>query len=127
MGKSSFMKRKGGNTVTKKMQTDRMEDMAVLMTALEATLMEWEIWYRLLPQQKKFLSQEQFEQFVSDGPIFTEFPGNIMDSIRKQMPAVEPLLEAEVKPSILDASGLPVQNDLPKILDSTGNIPSPKI
>ena len=38
MGQSSYMKRKGGNVVTKKMMTDRMEDMATLMTAMEANL-----------------------------------------------------------------------------------------
>jgi hypothetical protein len=128
MGKGSKLKRKDGNVVTKKMITDRMEDMATLMTAMEAALMEWEIWYRLIPQQKKCLTQEQFEMFVLDGPILTEFPGKIMESIRKQMPAMEPLeLEEVKKPLILDSTGLPAQsaNNVPKILDSTGHTQNP--
>src|SRR5208283_702604 len=127
MGRPSHLKRKGGNIVTKKMVTDRMDDMATLMTAMEAALMEWEIWYRLIPQQKKFLSQEQFEQFVMDGPILTEFPGKIMESIRRQMPPVEALAEEEKKPLILDSTGLPAQTDAPKVLDSSGHVPAPKI
>jgi len=126
MSRSSFAKRKGGNTVTKKMVTDRMDDMATLMTAMEATLMEWEIWYCLIKIQKNGLTQEQFDHFLNDGPIFTEFPGKIMDSIRGQMPPLEERPE-EVRPSILGADGLPVTPDIPRILDANGNTQTPKV
>lgn len=107
MGQSSYMKRKGGNVVTKKMMTDRMEDMATLMTAMEATLMEWEIWFRLIKSQKKFLTAEQWEAFISDGPIFTEFTGKIMDSVRQNVPELQKDESADtpVAPGILGADG----------------------
>lgn len=107
MGQSSFMKRKGGNVVTKKMMTDRMEDMATLMTAMEATLMEWEIWFRLIKSQKKFLTAEQWEAFISDGPIFTDFTGRIMESVRQNVPELKKDESADepVKPGILGADG----------------------
>lgn len=127
MGKSSFMKRKGGNTVTKKMVADRMEDMATLMTALEATLMEWEVWFRLIQQQKKSLTPEQFDFFLQDGPIFTEFTGKIMESIRSQMPKLEELAPEEPKAPVLGADGLPViPNQAPKLLDGSGNVIPPR-
>lgn len=127
MGRSSSLKRKGGNVVTKKMLAGRMEDMATLITVCEATLMEWEIWFRLIKIQKKSLTPEQFDFFLSDGPIFTDIPGKIMESIRKQMPQVNDDLqvETEKKPSILGADGLPVIQELPRILDSTGHTPNP--
>jgi len=122
MGKSSYMKRQGGNKVTKKMVSERMDDMAALMTAMEATLMEWEIWFRLIKMQQKALTPEQFVHFVMDGPIFTEFTGKIMESIRANIPALGDVPEEEPKkPSILGADGLPVMADAPKILDASGN------
>jgi hypothetical protein len=121
MGKGSKLKRPEGSSLTKKMIANRMDDMAALMTAMEATLMEWEVWYRLIAQQKKYLNQEQYELFISDGPIFTEFPGKIMESVRHSMPAIEEPVEPEKKPLILDSSGLPAQADLPKILNSSGH------
>lgn len=128
MSKSSYMKRKGGNTVTKKMVANRMEDMATLMTAMEATLMEWEVWYRLIQQQKKSLTPEQFDFFLQDGPIFTEFTGKIMKSIRDQMPALEELPPEEPKASVLGADGLPVvPNQTPMLLDGSGNVIPPKV
>lgn len=130
MGKSSFMKRKDGNVITKKMMTDKMEQMATLMTVMEATLMEWEIWYRLIKHQKKNLTPEQYEFFVLDGPILTEYPSKIMASIRAQIPEVsmeevEAAEAAAKKPAILGADGLPAQAELPRILDASGHTPNP--
>jgi hypothetical protein len=131
MGKSSFMKRKGGNVVTKKMVTERMDDMAALMTAMEATLMEWEVWYRLIPQQKKYLTQEQYEWFVKEGPAFTEFPNKIMSSIRHSMPPIDFAADDKpaepAKPAILDSTGLPAMKEdtTPRILDSSGHTQNP--
>lgn len=107
MSKSSFQKRPGGNTITKKMIQERMDNLATLTTALETTLMEWEIWYRLIASQKKFLTQQQWEAFVSDGPIFTEFTGKIMESIRENIPELvkDESADVPVKPGILDATG----------------------
>jgi hypothetical protein len=121
MGKSSFIKRKGGNVVNKKMLLNRMEDMAALMTAMEATLMEWEVWYKLLKFQKKNLSPEQYDFFVNDGPIFTDFPAKIMQSIREQMPLLEEAPEQPEQAPILGADGLPVTPEQPaKILGADG-------
>jgi hypothetical protein len=126
MGRSSFAKRKGGNKITKKMISTRMDDMAALMTAMEATLMEWEVWFRLIQLQKTGLTQEEFNHFVNDGPIFTEFPAKIMESIRNQMPQFEPLTEEEQKkPSILGADGLPAMQDAPRVLDANGRTQLP--
>lgn len=107
MSKSSFEKRPGGNTITKKMIKDRLDNLATLATAMETTLMEWEIWYRLIASQKKFLTQDQWEAFVSDGPIFTEFTGKIMASIRENIPELvkDESADTPVKPGILDGSG----------------------
>jgi hypothetical protein len=122
MGRSSFAKRKGGNQITKKMIASRMDDMAALMTAMEATLMEWEVWFRLIQMQKTGLTQEEFMHFVNDGPIFTEFPAKIMESVRNQMPQFEPLTADEPKkPSILGADGLPVMQDAPRVLGADGS------
>jgi hypothetical protein len=125
--KSSAMKRKGGNILTKKMIANRMDDMATLMTAMEATLMEWEIWFRLLKIQKKNLTPEQYQFVIDDGPIFTDFPQKIMNSVREQMPPIEEAVEEEKKPNILGTDGLPVQKDTPKILDSSGRTPQTKV
>lgn len=112
--RSSFMKRKGGNIVTKKMLAQRMDDVAQLTVALEATLMEWEIWYKMVMQQKDFLTTEQFTAFVIEGPIFSEIPGKIMTSVRANMPKFDGLTREEAdkldaSPKILAGDGLPVQ------------------
>ncbi len=112
--KGSALKRKGGNIVTKKMIAQRMDDVAQLTVALEATLMEWEIWYKMVMQQKDFLTAEQFHAFVKEGPIFSEIPGKIMDSVRANMPKFEGLSREEAdqldaKPKILAGDGLPAQ------------------
>lgn len=115
---SSFLKRKGGNTVTKKMILDRMENMATLMTAMETTLMEWEIWFRLIKGQKKFLTKEQWEAFITDGPIFTDITGKIMESIRQNVPEIQKDESADVPPTpaILDGSGNVAASDSKKII-----------
>lgn len=105
--KSSSMKRKGGNVITKKMIVDRTDQLATLCTALETTLMEWEIWFRLIADQKKFLSQAQWEAFITDGPIFTDITGKIMESVRANIPELKKDESADVpvKPGILGADG----------------------
>jgi hypothetical protein len=105
--KSSSMKRKGGNVVTKKMISERMEQMATLTTLMETTLLEWEIWFRLIKGQKKFLTQEQWEAFITDGPIFSDMTGKIMESVRQNMPELKKDEDASVPPTpgILGADG----------------------
>ena len=122
MSRSTRLKKKGGNTITKAMIEEKLDQMAVMMTAMEATLMEWEIWYRFSKIQKKNLTQDQYDFYINDGPIFTDIPGRIMDSIRANMGA-EPV-EAPVaeKSAVLGADGLPIQQNAPKtLLDSSGN------
>jgi hypothetical protein len=104
---SSHMKRKGGNVVTKKMILERTDQLATLCTALETTLLEWEIWFRLIKSQKKCLTKEQWEFFISDGPIFTEITGKIMESIRQNIPQLEKdeAPEVPVRAGILGADG----------------------
>lgn len=118
MSQSSFQKRKGGNTITKKMIAERMDQMATLCTALETTLMEWEIWFRLIKGQKKFLTTEQWENFILDGPIFTDITGKIMESVRKNVPELQKDESADVpvKPAILGADGNVAVNQQPKII-----------
>lgn len=119
MSNGSSLKRGSKALPTKKMVTDRMDDMAALMTAMEATLMEWEIWLSLIKGQKKYLSQEQWEIFVSEGPVFTEFPQKIMDSVRAAMPKFETKEpEKEQKKMILGTDGLPTGPEVerPKII-----------
>jgi len=110
--KGSAIKKKGGNVVTKAMIAKRMEDVAQLSVALEATLMEWEIWYKMLMNQKGYLTPAEFEDFVKEGPIFSDIPGKIMASVRAAMPQFEPISKedadkADAKPKILGADGLP--------------------
>jgi hypothetical protein len=118
MSKSSYEKRAGGNVITKKMLKERMDNLATLTTAMETTLMEWEIWYRLIASQKKFLSQPQWEAFVSDGPIFTEFTGKIMASIRENIPELvkDESADVPVKPGILDSTGNVTSTETKKII-----------
>lgn len=118
MSKSSFQKRPGGNTITKKMIKERMDNLATLTTAMETTLMEWEIWYRLIAGQKKFLTQQQWEAFILDGPIFTEFTGKIMESIRENIPELtkDESADTPVKPGILDATGNVAAPEAKKII-----------
>lgn len=104
MSNSAFRKKHGEKNITKKMMAERMDDMAALMVAMEATLMEWEVWYRLIPMMTDGMSEEEFKFYVKDGPIFTDTPGKIMQSIREQMPEMEPP-EEEPKAGILGADG----------------------
>jgi hypothetical protein len=106
MTKSSSLKNKKGKNITRKMILGRMEDMAQLMVAMEATLMEWEIWYRLIKNQKDSYSNDEWKHIVLDGPIFTEFPEKIMKSVRENTPLLEkPAEEEEKKPILFDGSG----------------------
>jgi hypothetical protein len=104
MGNSAFRKKPNEKNLTRKMIQQRMDDMAALMVAMEATLMEWEVWYRLIPMMTDGMSDEEFKHYVMDGPIFTDTPGKIMESIRQHIPEVEPP-EEKPKPGILDGSG----------------------
>lgn len=123
--KSSNMKKKGGNVVNKKMMAGRMDDMANLMVAMEATLMEWEVWYRLIKMQRisldrNELSREQYDFFIQDGPIFTDMPAKIMSSIRQSIPDYvkekEQMPAGEEKPAILGADGFAAQKAPAKIV-----------
>ena len=123
--KSSNMKKKGGNVVNKKMMAGRMDDMANLMVAMEATLMEWEVWYRLIKMQKisldrNELSKEQYDFFIDDGPIFTDLTAKIMASVRQNIPdfAKEKaqMPAGEDKPAILGADGYAAQKAPTKII-----------
>lgn len=109
--KGSAMKNKGGSGIAKR--NKQIDDMATLMTAMEATLMEWEIWFRLIKMQKISLerneiTKEELEFFVNDGPPFTDLPGRIMQSIRKQIPDFKKEKEETPanKPEILDKDGM---------------------
>ena len=110
MSISAFRQRKGKD-ITKKMLIKKMDEMASLMTLMEQTLTEWEIWYRLIPLQKNELSQEQFEHFIKDGPIFHDMPSKIMQTIRNQLPSFDPPTEEEKK-----------KQDAPALFDGSGNI-----
>jgi hypothetical protein len=118
--KSSSMKKKGGNSITKKMITGRMDDMANLMVAMEATMMEWEVWYRIVKMQQISLkrgeiTQDQLDFFINDGPIFTDLTGKIMASIRSQIPDyAKEKQDSPVdsgKPAILGADGFAAQKE----------------
>lgn len=125
MSKSSNLKRKGGNTVTKKMILGRMEDMATLTTAMEAVLMEWEIWFRLGKMQKVSLergeiTQKDYDFFMNDGPPFTDMSARIMASVRQNIPDFKKEKEEEApkenKPAILGADGFAATKETPKII-----------
>jgi hypothetical protein len=126
--KSSQMKQKGGVGLAKR--NKQIDDMATLMTAMEATLMEWEVWFRLINMQKISLerneiTKEELEFFINDGPPFTDLPGRIMASIRKQIPDFKKEKEETPanKPEILDKNGMIATNEpktSPKILGANG-------
>jgi len=109
MSKPSAFKQKKAKDITRKMLLQKIEEMAALITLMEQTLTEWEIWHRLLPLQKEGLTQEQFESFLADGPIFNDSPSKIMQTIRNQVPKFEKPTEEEKqkqdRPALLDASG----------------------
>ena len=117
--KNSAMKKQGGVGIKKRQK--RVEDMANLMVAMEATLMEWEIWYRLIKMQRISLdrgeiTKEELEFFINDGPPFTDLPGKIMKSIRDQIPDFKKEKEESDpnKPEILDQNGMIATKDAPK-------------
>jgi len=120
MSNSSLRKKPNEKNLTRKMIQDKMEDMASLMVAMEATLMEWEVWFRLIPMMTDGMSEEEFKFYVKDGPIFTDTPSKIMQSIREQMPEMEPP-EEEPKPGIFGADGnIANVNDKPILNDANG-------
>ena len=126
--KNSAMKTKGGSGLAKR--NKKIDDMANLMVAMEATLMEWEVWYRLIKMQKLSLerneiTKEELEFFINDGPPFTDLPGRIMNSIRQQIPDFKKEKEEmpQEKPTILDKDGMIATVEpktVPKILGSNG-------
>lgn len=124
MSNSNFRKKPNEKNLTRKMIQGKMDDMASLMVAMEATLMEWETWYRLMPLIKEGLSEEEFSHYLNDGPIFTDMPGKIMSSIREQMDkqekeAKEKAEKAQNASPILDSNGNVVKSDdKPILLDS---------
>lgn len=133
MSKSSSLKKKGGNTITKKMIAKRMEDVAQLTVAMEAVMMEWEIWYRLIKMQKLSLdrgeiTQKDYDFFIQDGPPFTDMSARIMESVRQNIPDFKKEKEEadlqEKKPAILGADGFATtpsdSQQKPTILGSNG-------
>lgn len=121
MGVSAFRKKPNERNLTRKMIQDKMDDMAALMVAMEATLMEWEVWFRLVKHMKEGMSEEEFAHYVMDGPIFTDTPGKIMQSIREQLPELEPP-EEENKSAVLDGSGNATSSkNKPMLTDANGN------
>lgn len=133
MSKSSNLKRKGGNLITKKMILGRMQDLANLTTAMETVMMEWEIWFRLVKMQKVSLerseiTQAEYEYFINDGPPFTDMSARIMSSVRENIPNyTAEKQEQDSKaptPAILGGDGFAANNtvDTPKILGSDGKL-----
>lgn len=105
MSTSHLRKTPTERNLTRKMIIQKMDEMAVMMTAMEATIMEWEVWFRLITQIQKHNTPDQLVEYIKDGPIFTDLTGKIMESIRAQMPTLEQCVEdAEIK-SILGADG----------------------
>lgn len=124
MSNSSLRKSPKDKMFSRKEALEKMEKMAALTNAMEVTLMEWEVWFRLLEKQKKYLSQEQYEAFISDGPIFTDIPGKIMQSVRDSMPQIDDVLdEQEQRAAILDGNGNAVSSEptqKPVLMDGAG-------
>lgn len=119
MSNSKFRKHPKHQAITRKMLMEKMQEMSNLLVVMEATLMEWEVWFKLFPQMKKNMTQEQFVHYVCDGPVFTEFPEKIMKSVRENMPLFADPEPEENKPAILDGSGN-VANDKKLLLDPSG-------
>lgn len=128
--KSSSMKSKKGKEMTRAEILQQLDNLATLTTATEATLTEWEVWYRLILMQLISYEKGQVELkdlmfFIKDGPPFTDLPGRIMESIRANIPdfakeKVEKDAE-DAKPKILDATGKQTTSKAPpKILDASG-------
>jgi hypothetical protein len=123
MTASAFRKTPKEKNLTNRMMRQKMEELAQLMIALETTLMEWEMWYRLIPDLKSGMTAEEYDAFLADGPIFSEIPEKIMISIRNQMPKREPKPKEDEKPVLFDGKGnVANANDKPIIQDSSGNI-----
>lgn len=116
----SKFKNKPGKHLTRAMIAEKLDELAALAVALESTLLEWEVWYRLLKNQKTQLTQDEWNFVVTDGPIFTDTTGKIMESIRASMPLMEPPVD-QTKPAILDGSGNVVEKEKKSILlDGSG-------
>lgn len=113
MSCSDFRKKPNEKNITKKMILKRLEDVSQLTVALEATLTEWEIWYQMIKNVKENLTQEEFEYYVTDGPIFSEIPDKIMKSVREQ-----------IKDQLGDLSQ--PKEERPPVLDNNGNVASDK-
>jgi hypothetical protein len=123
MTASAFRKAPKEKNLTNKMMRQKMEELAQLMIALETTLMEWEMWYRLVPDIKAGMTESEYAAFLADGPIFSEIPEKIMISIRNQMPKREPVKPEEKKPVLFDGKGnVASVDDKPILQDSSGNI-----
>lgn len=117
----SKFKNKPGKHLTRAMIAEKLDELAALAVALESTIMEWEVWYRLLKNQKTELTQEQWNFVVTDGPIFTDTVGKIMESIRNSMPLMAPPVDQTV-PAILGSDGNVVEKEKKSILlDGSGN------
>jgi hypothetical protein len=86
---SNNFNRKKGKGLTKAMIIQKLNEMSALASAMEQALIEWETWYQLIGIQKKHLSDEEFDCYVKDGPIFSDLTGKIMESIRQSMPLFE--------------------------------------
>lgn len=123
MASSNFRKTPKEQNITKKMLQQKMEEVAQLSVALETTIMEWELWFRLIPMLKEGNTPEQHEAYINDGPIFSDIPSRIMESIRNQMPKVEEPAKEDKKPVLFDGSGnVASVTDKPILKDSAGNI-----
>lgn len=122
MSISAFRKKPNQKNLTRKMIMEKMEEMSSLMVAMEATLMEWEVWFRLFKNMQDGMTQDEFHNYVMDGPIFTDIPGKIMHSIREQMPDMEPPINEEDHKPILDSQGNATSSENKPILtDANGN------
>lgn len=116
---ANAFKRKRGQGLTKKMLIEKIDEMALLLNYMEQALTEWEIWFRIIPiQQKGAASQEEFEHFLKDGPIFQEMTSKIMESIREHVPDMTPKTDEEVeeekRPALLDAQGNVIEKTVNK-------------
>lgn len=108
-------KKRPEKQLTKAMLVEKMNEMAGLVNAMEYALQEWEVWKRLIPMQKKGLTDEEFMHFLADGPPLSDLSGKIMESIRRTVPEFVPKtdeeLEKEQAPGILDANGNVMERD----------------
>jgi hypothetical protein len=120
MSNSSLRKNPKHKNLTNKMLKEKLQEVSNLLVVLEATLMEWEIWHKhIIPTAKDNMTEEEYAHIIKDGPIFTELPEKVMQSIRENMPIFQKPEENPNMPAILDANGN-VANDKKLLLDSSG-------